>query len=140
MRDDVRAYVLARDGGCVARLINKLDLMRWPMLAGLPDPGLCADQWGRPLAKIGAVYSFGELDHVEDWDKPNYAQKPLSDPDHLWTLCSFHHRGKLAGYAWATLSAVREAAPKYIAAANERARLRGITPPMSYEEVGTDAG
>lgn len=124
----LHGWVLMRDGGCVARFVgNSLDEMRWPMLRGLPAPDLCRNGWGSVINAYSI--SLMELDHVEPFDEPDFGRKPPDHPAYLWTLCSFHHRGTVAGHAWATKTAVREAAPVYIAAANERAAARGLILP-----------
>jgi hypothetical protein len=115
---DLREYVLARDGGCVARLADSpLEAQRWPMLQGLPRPGLCRTTWGEVIRSDPLVGL--QLDHVEDADKLSFATKPPDDADHLWTQCPYHHA------RWATKAEVRNAARAYIPAANEAAAKRG---------------
>jgi hypothetical protein len=119
----LRAFVMARDGGCAARFVTMpLEQKRWPMLAALPDPGLCRG----PIT----------ADHVKDRDKPSTIKAP-DDPDHLWALCYGHHEGSVAGRVWATQRVVREAALDYIAAANAAVRESGWPPyPVWDEEHG----
>ena len=108
----LRDYILARDGdACVARFANSgFWAQRWPMLQGLPEPGLC----------------FGRLtlDHVKT--DLAMSKKAPDDPAHLWCVCTGHHTATRAGgYQWATNAAVRDAARQYIARANEMAAERG---------------
>ena len=118
MNQALREYVLARDGGCVARLSNSaLEASRWPMLQGLPDPGLCHTTWGEVIRSDALVGL--QLDHVEEADKLSFATKPPDDADHLWTMCPYHHE------RWATKAEVRDAARSYIVAANAAAAKRG---------------
>jgi hypothetical protein len=120
----LRAYVIARDGGCVARFVTMpLEQKRWPMLAGLPDPGPCRDQWGTWVDPTG--HRAITADHVKERDSPSMSMKAPDDIDHLWARCYGHHEGIEAGRVWATMVVVREAALAYIAAANAAARLSG---------------
>ena len=137
MNPELRAYVLYRDGGCVARFTrDPLDRTRWPMMAALDDAGQCRSEFGgimSPWTLIGLT-----LDHVEDADQLDYGRKPDDDAWHLWTLCPGHHGlATYAGFKWATQHVVREAARLYIPAAIEAARkYRGLVPPV-IEEVAT---
>jgi hypothetical protein len=131
MKPELREYILLRDGGCVARFVeSKLELMRWPMLAGLPKPGLCRNEFGgeiNPNSLLGL-----QIDHVKDFATMGGGRVDLIDE--MWTLCPYHHMGTIAGHAWALKTEVRVAARLYIRLANERARQRGY-PPLPYEEV-----
>lgn len=124
MDSAVRAYVTMRDGGCVARFVNNnFEASRWPMLQGLPTPGRCRNEFGgdiRPNTLVGL-----QVDHVEDRDKLDFVHKAPTDPDHLWTMCPWHHE------RWATKAEVRAAAIEYIHAANDVAAKNGwpIRPP-----------
>jgi hypothetical protein len=112
--DALRSYVLTRDGGCCARLVNNsFWKRRWPMLQGLPDPGPCRNEFG---GSINATSLLGlQLDHVKD--DLMMGQKAPDDADHLWTVCPWHH----VETNWATNAEVRAAARAYIKAANEAA-------------------
>lgn len=137
MTPEVHAFVLARDGGCVARFSrDPLDRMRWPMMAALPDPGPCRNEFGseiNPYSLIGLT-----LDHVEEADQLDFGRRPPDDPEHLWTLCPGHHMGSQGGHVWATDARVRDAARSYIPAANAMARQRGwpAWPSGGEEEAG----
>lgn len=121
MDGQLRSYILLRDQGCVARFVNSaFYAFRWPMLQGLPDPGQCRNEFGSLISAEGFV-GF-TIDHVNDpvWVRSDH-------PDRLWVLCAFHHGlSQMAGGQWATKVPVREAAPLYIAAANEQARIGGF--------------
>lgn len=137
MDQDLRQYVVLRDDGCVARFVNSAFwASRWPMLQGLPSPGLCRNEFGgdiNPRSLIGL-----QVDHVKHADEHAMGLKAPDDPDHLWTMCPGHHTepggSGVPGRVWATMSVVREAAVEYIAAANEAARLRGW--PIRPAKVG----
>lgn len=90
------------------------------MLQGVPEPGLCRNEFGSPQGN--SIYNL-TLDHVKD--DLMMGKKAPDDPDHLWAVCAFHHTGTQAGSQWATHAEVRAAARLYIAAANEYARERG---------------
>lgn len=88
---DLRALVLARDGGCVAAIL---------------DPGhLCRDRWGWP--HLPARVELMTLDHVQE-AYGRMGQRAPSDPAHLVTLCWSAHLG-----GWATSN--RPALRAYIA-------------------------
>lgn len=70
---ETRASVLARDGGCVARVLD--------------DPANC---WGRIT-----------LDHVKE--HPRMGDRAPSDRRHLVSLCQGHTEdGRRAGFQWNT--------------------------------------
>lgn len=124
----LRSYVMYRDGGCVARFVaNPLELMRWPMLADLPDPGPCRDSWGNPISPH-ALWLM-QADHVKD--ELGMAIRE-DDPAQLWVMCPWHHQGNGIYHQWATKEVVRVAARIYIAAANAYA-LRIGWPPYPQE-------
>lgn len=133
MDSALRGYILLRDGGCVARYVTMpLEVVRWPMLRGLPDPGPCRNEFGswiNPASLMGMT-----VDHVKDRDRPSMSLKAPDDPDHLWALCPGHHTGIEAGRVWATQVGVREAALVYIAAANDHARRNRWPPYPVWDE------
>lgn len=87
----VRAFVVRRDEyRCVA-----------PMLDG--RAGWCRDIWGNPITRWpdrdpGPVYL--QMSHTKDPDELMLGKKACSDPDHLVSLCPFHHTGTQAGSNW----------------------------------------
>ena len=82
----VRLAVLKRDHFvCVARILD-------------PAAGGCRDAFGRPVYNVPVTDL--ELDHVRD--APMMGKTAESDPDHLVTLCHWHHQGRAAGRNWAT--------------------------------------
>jgi hypothetical protein len=52
--------------------------------------------------EIGACAGRWELNHVGDPALVMKGRKPPDDPDHLVSLCEYHHRGSAAGYNWAS--------------------------------------
>jgi hypothetical protein len=78
MPPGVWEQVVARDGGCVARLVD-------------PDAGLCSDEYGNLRYRL-------EVDHV----RPAAGAATISDPRWLVTLCPWHHRASVGGRIWAT--------------------------------------
>jgi hypothetical protein len=85
---DVRSSVLARDGGCVAALL---------------DPGhVCRDRWGWPHTPHRV--ELMTLDHVQE-AYGRMGRRAPSDPDHLVTLCWHAH---LDGWATANRPTLRE--------------------------------
>lgn len=73
MTPEVYAFVIKRDGGCIARHYD--------------DSANC---WGNMT-----------LDHVKDEAK--MGDRAKSDPDHLVTVCQGHSEdGRKAGYQWNT--------------------------------------
>lgn len=130
MDSKLREFILLRDGGCVARHVEtKLGVMRWPMLADLPKPGFCRNEFGTemdPTSLIGQT-----IDHVKDYATTGGGREDRIDE--MWALCPHHHLGTIAGHAWATKTEVRVAARAYIAEANIRARQRGY-PLIPHEE------
>ena len=83
---EVRLFVLARDGGCVA-----------PRLGGS-----FMDCWGR-----------NRIEHVKD--APRMGRRAPSDPAHLLTLCQGHTEdGTKGGYCWATDKQNRIAMREYL--------------------------
>ena len=123
MDSQLRSYILLRDEGCAARFVNSaFDARRWPMLQGLPSPGVCRNEFGSPIPATG--YVGFTIDHIN-----NDLQVRADHPDRLWTLCAFHHGlARTAGEQWATKSEVRAAAALYAVAANEAARLANFPP------------
>lgn len=67
--------VFARDGGCVAPLID-------------PSSGPCRDRWGHERPRT--LRSAMEFDHVRP--EPG-GFKPPFDPKFLVTTCAGHHHG-----------------------------------------------
>lgn len=128
MDPGLRRYVLLRDGGCVARFVNSpFEAARYPMLQGLPAPGLCRDTFGGQIDPT-ALW-FMEADHVKDELGLGIRE---DDPEQLWTMCPYHHRGTLTSGGWATRTDVRAAARTYIAAANAEARRSGWPPSRGW--------
>jgi len=82
---EMRYRVIARDGGCVAPLLD-------------PEAGPCYDQWGAPVPATS--WPELEIDHVR-W-RPGM-QKHKYAADHV-AMCPGHHRGTgpNAGAQWAT--------------------------------------
>lgn len=103
----LRRWLFWRDGGCIAQMVNnRFWAQRYPMLQGLPDPGLCSG----PLT----------LDHFKDADKHATGKKAPDETlaeaiNHLWTVCRGHH---VDGCQWVTKSVVRLAALEYVRVAN----------------------
>lgn len=82
---EVRAHVLARDGGCVARVLD--------------SPERC---WGRIT-----------LDHVKAQQR--MGDRAPSDPRHLVALCQGHTEdGRRAGFQWNTAKENRHALREYL--------------------------
>lgn len=89
----IREAVLRRDGyRCIA-----------PSLDG--HAGMCRDAFGNPYptARVftrdpGPLYL--QMSHVKDQGELATGQKAPSDPQHLVTLCPFHHTGTSAGSNW----------------------------------------
>ena len=99
----VRAIVTRRDEyRCVA-----------PMLDG--RAGWCRDLWGNvithwPNRDPGPVYL--QMSHTKEPDELCMGFKADSDPDHLVSLCPFHHTGTTAGSNWE--AANRDRIRKYL--------------------------
>ncbi len=120
MDQALRQYVVRRDGGCCARFVNSaFYASRWPMLQGLPEPGLCRNTWGGVISAEALQYMT--VDHVKK--EPGWAIRE-DDPAQLWTVCPWHH----VNTSWVTKAPVRQAAREYIAAANVAAAERGLHP------------
>lgn len=118
MIENLRTYVLWRDGMCVAAAA-RLFPNRWPMLAPYAPPDACRDQWGHEHEP--GDLSRLTLDHVREAPQMGtYRGAAPDDRDHLWAICWHHHLG-----GWATRSEVREAARAYIPAANAYADTHG---------------
>lgn len=116
-------WVFSRDGGCVARLVNSaLWASRWPMLQGLPDPGLCRNAAG----DVRSAYDVANctIEHVKD--ELGMSVRATDDPLHAWTVCWGHH---VVGRQWCTSVQVREAARLYIPRATALAIARLGQPP-----------
>lgn len=106
----------------MARFVNSsFYATRWPMLQGLPDPGLCRNAAGDPRNP----YDEGNLTYEHVKDDLGMSLRALSDRDHLVRFCWGHH---VFGAQWCTMSVVREAIRAYIDARNARH-------PLSPEEV-----
>ena len=88
---EVREFVLRRDEyRCVA-----------PMLDG--RAGWCRDIWGNQITHWrnhdpGPQYL--QLNHVKDEGELGMGIKAPTDPDHLVSLCPFHHTGTSAWSNW----------------------------------------
>lgn len=92
MTGEMRARVMARDGHCVAQMLDPV------------QAGSCADQWGRPVPLMPA--SGCEMDYVQRGHRgPRHAYAA----DHM-AVCAGHHRaqGAQAGHQWSTTPAHRQ--------------------------------
>lgn len=89
----MRATVIGRDGGCVARRID-------------PDAGPCRDKWGHTVDYLPT--DALEADYVRLRSK---AGRHVLPGDHV-ALCPGHHRGtgSQQGYVWATSHRAEERA------------------------------
>lgn len=111
---EVYAYVRWADGGCVARYVNNpFHAARWPMLQGLPDPGLCRG----PGGEVRSPHDEGNLtrEHVKDANAHAMSLRAVTDRDHVVVMCWGHH---VFGRQWCTMAVVREAILAYIAKRN----------------------
>lgn len=94
---DLRTEVLARDGGCVAPLLD-------------PDAGPCRNRWGyvTPLPQEWDL----EMDYVR---RGHHGAHHQLAADHI-TLCPGHHRGTGAqgGRIWASQPQNRVLARAYL--------------------------
>lgn len=83
---EMRLVVILRDGGCVARLVDR-------------SAGPCRDAWGK-TATVGVPLDELEADYVRLRAKGKRHELP---DDHV-ALCPGHHRGTgpQGGYVWAT--------------------------------------
>lgn len=81
----VRAAVISRDAGCVARRVD-------------PKAGPCRDQWGHTV--LAVALDALEMDYVRHGARHG---RHGAAADHV-ALCPGHHRGTGAqrGYVWAT--------------------------------------
>lgn len=98
---DLRWLVLRRDGGCVARQVDKVGIE--------VATDECQNANGWPML-WDDVFQL-ELDHVKE--QPNVgavvkkrlakgSTKAPDDEAHLVAICPWHHRGGKAGATWAT--------------------------------------
>ena len=106
----VRLAVLKRDHfACVAPVVDR-------------EAGGCRDRFMRPVYIVPVTDL--ELDHVRD--QPMMGKTAESDPDHLVTLCHWHHQGLDAGRNWATSH--RPLLREYLA--RLKATQISLTPPL----------
>jgi hypothetical protein len=121
MDEQLVAYLLSRDGGCVARLVNsRLWASRFPMLQGLPDPGPCRNAAGEPRdATDVRNLTFDEVkmdapgepgSHLRMGKKAGHSEMDV-------VVCWGHH---VFGRQWSTSKLVRGALREYLPVANAR--------------------
>jgi hypothetical protein len=87
----VRNIVLTRDTyRCIAPVLD-------------PKAGQCRDTWGNVITRWPA-YDRGpqylQMSHTKEEGELSLQKKARSDPEHLVTLCPFHHTGTVAGSNW----------------------------------------
>lgn len=87
----VRAEVLRRDGyRCIAPQLD-------------PKAGGCRDAFGNVITKTfrgDPGPKFLQMSHTKDEGELSMSMKAPTDPQHLVTLCPFHHTGTKAGSNW----------------------------------------
>ena len=90
----MRAYVLHRDGyRCQAPTIDP------------SQAGTCRSKWGYPITRWLAMDDGDKLTlHHVNTGGGGMGLRAPSDPEHLLTLCWWHHLGYAAGSNWATKS------------------------------------
>lgn len=87
---EARLQVIARDGGCIAQILDPV------------GAGPCYDKWGLPLGKYPPMTSL-EVDRIRD--EPSMGKAPShTDPSRMVSVCPGHHRGTgpQGGRQWAT--------------------------------------
>lgn len=89
---DLRRWILLRDGGCIAPVVD--------------------------LAQLGSCSGRLTLDHVKT--ESRIGKRAPSDEYHLVTLCEWHHQGQKAGAIWATTKEHREWLRMYLEWVNAR--------------------
>jgi len=85
---EARAAVIARDGGCVAPVLD-------------PDAGHCGDRWGQYQGPLAGEQL--EVDRIRPAATMGKAPSH-EDPTHMVAVCPRHHRGMgdTGGKVWAT--------------------------------------
>jgi hypothetical protein len=110
----LRAYIIARDGGCIARFVTSGE---WSMFEELADPGPCRTTWGDEISPFDLQYlTIEEVKlYLRAGVKAGYSKETCV------AVCPGHHmEGRGPGARWCTKAVVRAVVRLYLPAANER--------------------